>query len=329
MAERQGGVTASGRRGGLDRIRLVLAATAYLAACALQAVGRWPEDAARWFAPAFFAVAGFAAVPAFRGRRFGEWAVAKVLRLFVPAVFGALLVAVPLLYLKRPGEVDEWAGHLVFLPVLFAFTLAMKPLLALLAQRPTGPRLPVVLLPLTAALPAAIAAIPGSAAWVTWVASAGACAAAWTLGAVAASGPAAEAVLARLGRPTLAAGLALACAAVVLRLSDAAPTARFVVDAAASGAFASASLALGLCGSASARPVPARLNEWVLPFFLFSRPVFLAVGRAMAGLPIGAIPRAAIATALAAAITLAACEIARRSDLLRFLTGLRERSNAP
>ena len=72
----------------------------------------------------------------------------------------------------------------------------------------------------------------------------------------------------------------------------------------------------------------ARINEWVLPFFVFSRPAFLAVGRAMAGVPIGATLRVVIAAALAAAITLAACEIARRPDLLRFLTGLRERSDA-
>ncbi len=323
MAERQGAARA--RRGDLDRIRLVLAAAAYLAACALRATGRWFEEADRWFTPAFFAIAGFAAVSAFRGRRFGEWAVAKVLRLFVPAVVGALLVAVPLLYLKRPGEVDEWAGHLLFLPALLAFSLAMTPLLARLADRPAGPRVPAVVLMLTAALPAAIAAIFGSAAWAAAV---GACGAAWVLGASAASGRAAEAILARLRLPTLAAGLALAGTAVALRFAGAAPAAWPVLEAAASGALASAVLALGLRPGTATRRVPARLNEWVLPFFLFSRPVFLAVGRAMAGLTIGAIPRAAIAAALAAAITLAACELARRPGLLRFLTGLPERSDA-
>jgi hypothetical protein len=122
-------------------------------------------------------------------------------------------------------------------------------------------------------------------------------------------------------------GLGLGGAAVALRLAGAAPSVVPVVDAAASGAFASAALALGLRRSTAGRQVPMRLNDWILPFFLFSRPAFLAVGRAMAGLPIGAAPRAAIAAVLAAAITLAACEIARRSRLLRFMTGIRERSD--
>lgn len=323
MAERQG----RERRGDLDRVRLVLAAVAFLAACGLRAAGRWPEAADRWLSPAFFAVAGFATVPSFRGRRFGEWAVAKVLRLFVPAVVGTLLLAVPLFLLRRPGEVDEWAGHLLFLPALLAFTLAMTPLLSRLARRPAGPLVPVALLPLTAALPAAIAAAAGSA-WGALAASAGACAAAWALGAVVASGQIAESVLSRLRLPALAMSLVLAGAAVALRLAGAAPSAWPVVDAAASGALASTALALGLRPAAATRQVPSRLNEWILPFFIFSRPVFLAVGRAMTGLPIGATLRAAIAAALAAAITLAACEIARRPGLLRFLTGLRERSDA-
>jgi hypothetical protein len=307
------------RRGDLDRIRLVLAAVAYLAVCGFPA-------ADRWIAPAFFAVAGFAAVPSFRGRRFGEWAVAKVLRLFVPAVVGMLLVVLPLLYLERPGEVDEWAGHLLFLPALLAFSLAMTPLLARLVRRPAVPLAPVVLISLACVMPAAIAAAAGSTAWAVSVAAG---AAAWTLGAVAASGPAAEAALVRSRLPVLVGSLALTAAAASLRLAGAAPALWPVVDAAAQGSLAAAVLALGLRRSTARRQVSARFNEWILPFFVFSRPAFLAVGRAMAGLPIGAIPRAAIATALAAAITLAACEIARRSDLLRFLTGLRERSNAP
>ena len=326
MAEHQEMVVV--RRGDLDRIRLVLAAAAYLAACALRAAGRWPEEADRWLAPAFFAVAGFAAVPAFRGRSTGEWVVAKVLRLFVPAVVGMLLFAVPLFLLRRPGEVDEWAGHLWFLPALLAVSLTGMPLLALLERRAAGPRALAAALSLPVVLPAGLAAILGSAPWAAWVVSAGACASAWALGAMTASGPSPEGVLARQRWPTLIMGLALAAAAGALGIADAASSVRTIVAAAAAGSLAPAALALGLRRTGAAWQVPTRLNDWVLSFFMFSRPAFLAVGRAMAGLPIGATLRVALAAALAAAITLAACEISRRPVLLRFLTGLRERSDA-
>ncbi len=324
MAEGQG----RGRRGDLDRTRLLLAAAGYLATCGLAAAGRGLAEADRWLAPAFFAVAGFAAMRSFRGKSIGEWVVARVLRLFVPAVFGMLLLAVPLFLLRRPGEVDEWARHLWFLPALFAASLAGLPLLALLARRTAPPRALVAVAIAPVALPAALAAIPGCAPCAAWAASAGACTAAWVLGAVASSGPTVEAVLVRLRWPVVVASLALGAGAATLRIAEAAPATRAIVDAAAAGALAPAALALGLRRTAATRQVPARINEWVLSFFVFSRPAFLAVGRAMAGPPIGATLRVVVAAALAAAFTLAACEIARRTDLLRFLTGLRETSDA-
>jgi len=71
--------------------------------------------------------------------------------------------------------------------------------------------------------------------------------------------------------------------------------------------------------------VPGWLDDWVLPWFILSRPAFLAVSRVAERLPIGGGLRTVIAAVAAAALAVAACELVRRLDVLRFLFGLRER----
>jgi glucan biosynthesis protein C len=333
MAGESGMGTAPQRRGDLDRIRLVLAAATFLAACGLQAAGRDGMAAERWNAPCFFAVAGCAAVHAVRRTGTLEWVVAKVLRLFVPAVAGTLLLVVPLLFLRRPGEVDEWAGHLLFLPALFTCSLAMTPFLVRMrtpegrtfADRCARPAAIALLLP--AALPAALAAISRAGAWAG---PASACVTSFALGAVITAGPALEAAVNRRRWASLVAAAMLlsGLAAVWTRDEPLALAARLPLGAAAAGSLVPVVLGFGLRKPAAGHPLPERINDWILPFFVLSRPAVLAVGRVMAGLPVGAMVRAAIAAVAAAAVALAACELVRRSGLLRFLFGLREQSDA-
>jgi len=321
------------RRGDLDRTRLALAAASFLAACTFHAAGPGLGAADPWLAPAFFAVAGCSAgLAPWRGA--GARVVALVQRLFVPAVTGSLLFAVPLFYLERPGEVSEWAGHLAFLPALLVCSAAMLPLLArlrtlrgrALADRLARPVTLTIVLLLPAVLPAALAAIPcvGGMAWPV-----GACAAGYALGAVVVTGPALEEAVNRRRWASLGASVVLLAAFAAAQANDvpAARAARPLLEAAAAGSLMPLVLGFGLRRASAERLVAPRLNDYVLPFFLLSRPAFLAVGRAAAGFPIGAAVRAAIATVAAAALAIGICELVRRARLPRFLFGLRERSD--
>lgn len=322
------------RRGDLDRTRLVLAAASYLVICVLRATGAGLEAVDRWLAPAFFAVAGSAAELAARRGGAVERIVSTVLRLFVPAVTGFLLLALPLLYLKRPGEVDEWAAHLVFLPALLACSLAMLPALMRLGS-PGGqafadllarPAAVTFALLLPVSLPAALAAIPraGSLAWQV-----GACVAGFALGAVAVTSPALEAVMNRRRWASLATTIALLAGFAAARVhgGPCALAARGVLEAAAAGSIVPLALGFGLrrASATAERQVPGPLNDYVLPWFILSRPAFLAVGRAVERLSIGTGFRTLIAAVAAAAIAVAACELVRRIGILRFLFGLREK----
>jgi hypothetical protein len=317
------------RRGDLDRTRLALAAASFLAACVMHAAGPGLGAIGRWLAPAFFAVAGCSATLAARRGSAVERVVASVLRLFVPAVTGFLLLAVPLLFLERPGEVDEWAAHLAFLPALLACSLAMLPVLMrlrsprgpLLAERLARPVTVTIALLLPVALPAALAAIPraGGLAWL-----AGACVAGFALGAVVAAGPLLEEAVNRRRWASLATAIALFAGFRAAWTHEGSAAVRPILEAAAAGSLAPLVLGFGLRRASAERQVPGRLNDYVLPFFVLSRPAFLAAGRAVAGLPVGAVPLVSIAAVTAAALSVGACELVRRPRLLRFLFGLGE-----
>jgi len=321
------------RRGDLDHTRLALAAASYPVICVLRATGAGLEAVDRWLAPAFFAVAGCAAALAARRGGAVERIVATVLRLFVPAVTGFLLLALPLFYLKRPGEVDEWAAHLVFLPALLACALAMLPALLRLgspggrafADRLARPAAVTFALLLPAALPAVMAAIPraGGLAWPI-----GACTAGFALGSVVVASPALEAVVNRRRWVSLVTTIALLAGLAAARIygGSCALAARGVPEAAAAGSLVPLVLGFGLrrASAAAERQVPGPLNDYVLPWFILSRPALLAVGRAVERLSIGTGFRTVIAAFAAAALAVAACELVRRIGILRFLFGLRE-----
>lgn len=114
-----------------------------------------------WMMPLFLLLSGFAAWFALGFRTTGQYAVERLKRLFVPFLFGTLVIIPPQVYLERidksqfhgsywqfyprffegvyPDGNLSW-HHLWFLIYLFVFSLLALPLLAYL-RRPAGQRL--------------------------------------------------------------------------------------------------------------------------------------------------------------------------------------------
>lgn len=338
------------RRGDLDWMRISLVLVGFLCLCArLSSTLSRPAGSTEalpafdlvvavvdlWLMPLFFVISAGAVRHALDRQDPPSFVVAKVLRLFVPLVFGALARTLPLSFLERatgagseafPG-MDQW-----YLLVLFVFSLLLLPLFRAL-RGPAGRRftsrfsalasLPgaLYLLGVLPAVPCVLlrpTGVPGMLVFGGW--NLGFYLGLFLLGYLFFSTSELPQAIARSRFFSLAIGILLA---IVLRILP--PEASAAIRAMAGWSLTLAVLGFGLRIFANAPRPPVFLHEAVLPFFLLSQPVILAVGFCLRSWSTGPALRFAALALVSFVGTAGLSEGIRRVGLLRFLFGLAPR----
>lgn len=365
------------RRSDLDWMRLVLVLVAFLYTCARLFDGRpWHvknlvtspvfneivDILGLWMMPLFFLVSGGSIFSALDRQSPSSFVIAKVLRLFVPLVFGALVLAPPQVYLERlttgtfsgtffqflpryfeglygvqeSGNFAFYGLHLWYLLALFLHSLLLLPLFMALkslacrrfiSRFATFASAPGVLqllgvLPAVACVFLRPGGVPGTRAFGGW--NLGFYLVMIILGYLFFSQPELQRLITWRRHWSLLLGVLLAVGARVVPTALVIPEKVLIaLRALAAWSLILALLGYGLRHFAGAGPLPSRLIEGVLPFYMLSQPVILAAGYGLAAWSTGLALKYAVLAAVSLAIITALCEGIRRLSLLRFLFGLK------
>jgi glucans biosynthesis protein C len=353
------------RRADLDWVRLALLLVAFVYRSARSwaltpasggdwavalILGRLPDTIDLCCIGLFLLLSGGSTNAALEHEGAGEFVLAKVLRLFVPFVFGAVLQSPAQVYLDlvaaagvhrsfadflreslrgfygvTPGGRFAFHGfHLAYLLLLLGLSLALLPLFLALrrrraaasrGQRPSATRSAAAVLTLSV-LPAALI-VAGLAAGAAALGTLAASAVVLLGGFVLLGNAGLECCLGKWRVVTFAAGGALVAASFALPGTPAEALRGMGAWILSIGVFV-----LGLRASGRLPPPTTELREVGLPFFVLSRPVVVALGYLLRGLPVAMALRAVLVIVLSLICLVGASLAVRRFALLRFLFGL-------